>query len=85
MLGHWSCFGGIEQWLSMDVLRLHDQFLVIRFRTKYKSLGNSGWEWVDHFAKIDELCTRMIRAHKATLRKIRLNLALKSLVAPEKL
>ena len=62
-------FGGIKQWLPMDILRLHDPFLVTRFGTRYKLLDNGGWEWIDYFTKIDEAYTKMVKAYKATFKK----------------
>ena len=32
-------------------------------------IDNTGWEWVDHYAKIDEAYTRMVNIYKATVRK----------------
>ena len=62
-------FGKVKQWLPMDTLRLHDPFLVIRYGTKHSLLSDKGWEWVKHFAKIDELYTKMVKTYKATVRK----------------
>ena len=41
--------GGNKQRVHMDVLRLHDPFLLVRYAVRHKLLGKPGWEWTKFF------------------------------------
>ncbi len=62
---HWR--DGSRAWVRMDVLRLQDPFLVIRYGMRNSLTKKPGWEWVEPFMDSDEITTRMLRAHKSAV------------------
>ena len=41
--------GGDKQWMSIDDLRSHDPYLLIRYALKHKLTNEPGWEWYKHY------------------------------------
>ncbi|HEY9706698.1 MAG TPA: reverse transcriptase domain-containing protein, partial [Oculatellaceae cyanobacterium] len=50
----------------MDILRVHDPFLVIKFALKNKLSKQKGWEWIKHYLESDKTLTHMVYAYKAS-------------------
>src|SRR5687768_9195263 len=59
-------FGGDKQWLSMEVLRLHDPYLLKRYAFQNNLTKEQGWKWTKYFKELDELIPELIRANKVT-------------------
>ena len=58
--------GGDKQWVSMDDMRLHDPFLVIRFALRNKLVNKPGWEWTKSCIEPDKSLNKMVFAYKAS-------------------
>ena len=58
--------GGDKQWISLDDMRLHDPFLVIRFALKNKPANKPGWEWTKNYIQSDKTLNKMVYAYKAS-------------------
>lgn len=58
--------GGDKQWVSLDDMRLHDPYMVIRYALINKLTGQPGWEWAKHYLEPDKTLTNMVYAYKAS-------------------
>ena len=52
--------GRDKQWVSMDKMRLHDTFLVIRYAARNKIVDKPGWEWEKYYLESDNLLGNMV-------------------------
>ena len=62
-------FGGKKQWVSMDNLRMHDPYLVIRYGSKHDLLNNILWGWTKAYGILDEAYNNLVRAYAVSLKK----------------
>lgn len=58
--------GGDKQWVSLDDMRLHDPYMVIRYAFINKLTGKPGWDWTKHYLDSDKAFTNMVYAYKAS-------------------
>jgi len=58
--------GGDKQWITLEDLRIHDPFLVIKYALKNKLTTKPGWEWTKYYMESDKTLTHMVYAHKAS-------------------
>ena len=58
--------GGDKQWMTLDDLRLHDPFLLIRYALKHKLTEKHGWEWSKYYLEADQTLNNMVHAYKAS-------------------
>ena len=59
-------FGGDKQWITLDDMRLHDPYVVVRYALKNKLTTKPGWEWTKHYLVSDKTLTNMVYAYKAS-------------------
>lgn len=57
---------GDKQWMSLDDLRLHDPYLLVRYALKNKLTGKPGWEWSKYYLESDQTLKNMVHAYKAS-------------------
>src|SRR5688572_14050762 len=50
----------------MEVLRLHDPYLLKRYACQNNLTKEQSWKWTKYFKEIDELIPELIRANKVT-------------------
>src|SRR5688572_11318919 len=50
----------------MEVLRLHDPYLLKRYAYQSNLTKEQGWKWTKYFKELDELIPELIRANKVT-------------------
>ena len=58
--------GGDKQWMTLDDLRLHDPFLLIRYALKNKLTDKTGWEWSKYYLQSDQILNNMVNAYKVS-------------------
>lgn len=58
--------GGDKQWLTLDDMRLHDPFLLIRSALKNKLTDKPGWEWSKYYLQRDKTLNNVVHAYKAS-------------------
>ena len=58
--------GGDKQWVTLDDMRLHDPFIVIKYALKNKLTNKPGWEWAKHYMNSDKMLNNMVYAYKAS-------------------
>ena len=58
--------GGDKQWVSLDDMRLHDPYMIIRYALINKLTCKPGWEWSKHYLNSDKTLTKMVYAYKAS-------------------
>jgi hypothetical protein len=61
--------GGDKQYLTMDAMRLHDPFLLIRYGRQHNLLKEQGWEWFQLYLDFDEEFGHMVCAYQVATDK----------------
>ena len=65
--------GGDKQILTMDSMRLHDPFLLVRYGRKHNLFKNPGWEWFQSYLDSDTEFGQMVCAYRVATDKKKLN------------
>ena len=74
--------GGDKQWVSMDDIRLHDPYVIIKYGLKHKLTDKLGWKWAKNYVEFNKTLNNMVHAYKTSKYIITSSLKLKYLEAP---
>src|SRR5687768_17143516 len=58
--------GGDKQWVSVDNMRLHDLYLVVKYAIRNKLTDKPGFEWTKKYLEGNITLTNMVHAYKAS-------------------
>ena len=57
---------GAKTWIDLNVLRMHDPMLCIKYAFRHNLLGKPGWEWINHYMESDQEFGKMVHAYKVS-------------------